>query len=96
MKISIIGGGNGGCALAADLGSRGFDVCIYSHDDHAKNVKAIHQQNGIFVKGKIEGFVKINLSTTDIEVAITDAKYIFMVLPAYAQETIFETMLPYC
>src|SRR3989338_9987811 len=90
--VLIVGAGNGGCAFAADLTQRKISVNLYAHPDFDKNIKAIHQQGYLTAKGLLQGNYKIDLATTNIEQALQGVQYIFIVLPAFAQENIFKLM----
>lgn len=94
-KISVIGAGNGGVALAADLAMKGFDVCLYAHPDHDKNLRKIKENGGVSLHGVLSGKVKINTLTTSPEVAVKNVKYIFVALPAYAQEEVCDLICPF-
>lgn len=95
MNISIIGAGNVGCAMAADLSQRGYAVTLYAHPDHSVNFDIIISNGGIKMTGAFSGFAKINTLTSNIEAAINDTKYIFITLPAYAQNNFLIDLLPY-
>ena len=48
MKISILGAGNAGCAVAADLSIKGHDVTLIktSHSLHDDNFEYLLKNNG--------------------------------------------------
>ncbi|WP_155837115.1 NAD(P)-binding protein [Paraburkholderia mimosarum] len=47
FPVSIIGAGHCGCAFAADLASRGFEVLLYGHPDHRRNIDAIRAKGSL-------------------------------------------------
>lgn len=89
MKITVIGAGNGGLAMAGDLAKR-FKVNLYS--PFAKEIKSITE---VILEGKINGSGKLSLVTTNIERAIQGAEIIMVVVPAFAHGPIAEECAPY-
>lgn len=49
MKIAILGAGNGGCAVAGDMASRGLDVTLIktSHAMHDENFEFLKRNDGV-------------------------------------------------
>lgn len=95
ITVTVIGCGHGGQALAADLTQRGCRVTLYAHPQHPGGIHAIKKNRGINCTGFINEFVSIAGVTTNLQHAIAESEYIFIVLPSYANETIFIEMLPY-
>ena len=94
-RVTIIGTGNGGCALAADLINKGFHVCLYAHPDHSKKLDSIQQRGALISEGKIKGEFKPELLTKDMKEAITFADYILVAVPSFAQKDLFNLMAPH-
>lgn len=94
-KITIIGCGHGGQALAADLSLRGCTVSLYAHPNHPGGINAIAKAKGVTCTGLINGFVPIAKATCDMQTAVTDSEYIFIALPSYTHEAIFMELLPF-
>ena len=46
-KITVIGAGNGGMAMAYSLGKSGHEVCIYDSPKFPAQVNAVKEQGGI-------------------------------------------------
>ena len=95
LKVSVLGAGNGGQALSAHLAINGVEVNLFEHPNFKKNVEEIAKKGGIELSGKLEGFGKISLATTDIKQAIEDASVIMIVAPSFAQRTFIEMAIPY-
>lgn len=95
-NITILGGGNGAFCAAADLTLRGFDVTIYEDPKFVKNVEDIMKDKVINLVGPgPEGAAKIKNVTTDLAEALKDADIIMPVSPAFAQETVAKTLVPF-
>jgi opine dehydrogenase len=85
--VAVLGGGNGGCAMAADLSARGHAVHLYEHPDFARGIAAILERRAIRMTGALgDRDVPIHLVTTDLEAAITGVDLIHVVVPSTAQE----------
>ena len=101
-KITVIGAGNGGMAMAYSLGKSGHEVCIYDSPKFPAQVNAVKEQGGIEAVAELNdapmlnaGFAKITLATTDIKEAMEFADIVMMVCPSFAQEIMFDAMLPH-
>lgn len=92
-RVAVVGAGNGGCALAADLSRRGFQVSLYSHPQHSTRLEAIRENMGISFQGVLRGFVRVATLTTDLQEAVADQRYIIFALPSHAQLPIFQEYL---
>lgn len=95
ISVAVIGCGHGGQALAADLTQRGCRVTLYAHPQHPGGIQAIKEAKGILCKGLINQFVPLTRVTTDLQQAIIDSEYIFIVLPSYAHEAMFMEIMPF-
>lgn len=80
--VAILGAGNVGCALAADLVLRGVDVRLFSRS--ADRLAAIDEAGGITVTGALEGMAKNPMVTTVVEDAVVGADVVALTVPATA------------
>jgi len=94
-KVAVLGAGNGGCAFSGHLAMKGFEVRLYEHPKFEKNIEEIRERNGIELKGKLKGFVKLSTVTTNMEEAIQGADIIIVAVPAFAQSIMMEMALSY-
>ncbi len=95
MKVSVLGSGNGGCALAADWSLHGHEVRIFDFEKFSTNIKAIAEKGGIEAEGKVSGFAKITYSGSDIKLALEGSEMIFVVGPAYSIKYFAEEVKPH-
>ena len=100
IKITVIGGGSGGIAAAADLTIRGFQVTLYDFPRSQKNLEDIQKAGGLHLETLpsnqlTEGFAKLHNITTDIEEALREAEVIFVVASAFLQSEIAKTCAPF-
>jgi opine dehydrogenase len=80
QDVAVLGAGNGGCAAAADLGSRGYRVRLYNRS--AQRLEAIVERGGLEKLGATgEGFVELPVVTTDIAEAVNGAELVMLTVP---------------
>lgn len=93
MKISVIGAGNGGQAIAGYLGLNGFEVSLYDID--IPKMVSLKMLGGIRLEGRIEGLGKIACITTDIAEAVRGAEIIMVTTVANAHRAVAMSIAPY-
>jgi opine dehydrogenase len=82
-SIAVLGAGNGGCAAAADLGDRGFEVRLYNRS--RARLEPLIQRGGIERQGALgEGFVLLPVITDDLEQAVRGADLVMLTVPVSA------------
>jgi len=86
MKISVLGAGAGGTAVAFDCAAHGHDVRVFDFEQFPDNIAKIAEQGGIHAEGDVSGFAPIAWSGHDINEALQDAELIYVVGPAYSTE----------
>jgi opine dehydrogenase len=94
-KITVMGAGNGGKAMAAHLAIMGAEVTLYNRT--WKNIEAINERGGISLKGEAtyQDFGEIDLMTSDIEEAVKASRVLMVVVPAFAHSEIAENISPF-
>lgn len=91
--VAILGAGNGGKAMAADLTLRGFSVRLY--DRFPEAVADVRNRGGIYLQGTaISGFAPVETATTDLLTAVSGADVVVIVVPAYAHEFLIDQLIP--
>jgi opine dehydrogenase len=85
--VAVIGAGNVGCALAADLALRGVEVRLFNRSPG--RLTAIRDAGGITVTGEVEGFAAPAMVTGSLAEAVDGAEVVAVTvptasLPAYA------------
>lgn len=79
-SVAVLGAGNGGCAAAADLGSRGYEVRLFNRS--LPRLAPIIDRGGLQKVGVTgEGFVELPVVTTDLAEAIGRADLIMLAVP---------------
>ncbi|HOB15655.1 MAG TPA: NAD/NADP octopine/nopaline dehydrogenase family protein [Defluviitoga sp.] len=94
IKITVVGAGNGGQALAGYLAMKGFDVSLFNRS--RRRIYPIIQTRKIKIEGPaVEGEYKISFATTKIDEAMKGRKLIMIVVPAFAHKELAEKMAPF-
>lgn len=86
MKITVLGAGAGGTAVAFDCASHGHVVRMFDFEQFPDNIATIAEKGGIKSEGALSGFGSIAYSGHDIDAALQDAELIYVVGPAYSTE----------
>ncbi|WP_159084487.1 NAD(P)-binding domain-containing protein [Dongshaea marina] len=94
MKITVIGCGHGGQALAAHLSLLDHQVTLYADEKHPGYLHQIKDRQ-ITLEGAIEGKASIHRLTTNIKDAVRDAQIIYLSLPTDAHFQQFKKMLKF-
>jgi opine dehydrogenase len=90
-KIAVLGAGNGGCAAAADLTLRGYEVRLFSRSQ--PTLDPVVRRGGIeLVEGAKQNFAAPALVTTDIGLAVAGADLIVITAPSVAHEYLAERL----
>ncbi len=94
--IAVLGGGNGGHAVAAELALAGLKVNFFELPQFAANFEKVLRTREVRTEGVSgENVAKINLATTDIRQAIKDAEVLFVVTPAFGHKAMAEACAPF-
>jgi opine dehydrogenase len=90
---AIIGGGNGGQAIAGHLASMGEQVRLF--DVVQATVDALNEKGSITLHHAVEGEGKLQFATTDMAKAMEGADVLMIVLPAIYHKSIARKMIPH-
>ncbi len=94
-KITVLGAGNGGQALAAHLAAKGNKVTLFEHPQFKKNIEYLIKNPTIQLKGYLELDAELNAITIDPKQAVKDAEFIFFVAPSFAQKDVLSLIAPF-
>ena len=85
-SVAVLGAGNGGCAAAADLAMRGFDVRLFNRT--RARIEPIVERGGLELSGGAgEGFVELRVVTDDMASALRGADLVMVTAPLLALPT---------
>lgn len=90
-KVSIVGAGPAGFALAADLESHGTRVLVYSHPAHLQHANYVVDKGCLRACGAIEGSTNPRV-TFDMSEVIDFSKIIILTVPSTGQETVLREL----
>jgi opine dehydrogenase len=100
LSVTVLGGGHGAFAVAADLGARGFDVRMLEDVRYARSLDGVITAGGIHIDqpdplGHAWSFAPVSCATYDPEAALTGSDIILFVVPAYAERRFSALVSPY-
>jgi opine dehydrogenase len=93
LVIAVLGAGNAGRALAADLGRQGAPVTLWNRT--AAHITGIEARGGIELEGDREGFGPLANVTDDLAAALAAAELIMVCVPAHAHADIATLCAPH-
>ncbi len=93
MKISVLGSGSWGCALAQILVRNGHDVVVWGIDESEVNdINQNHQNSRYFKDVKLDDRLK---ATTDMSL-IAGSEALLLAVPSMAIDSVMENAEKYC
>jgi opine dehydrogenase len=93
VRFAVIGGGNGGLAMAGYLAYRGFSVNLYNRTK--AKIQSLMFDPRIELSGAVEGTGLLNLVTDNMEEAIRKTDIIMVTTPATGHYELACLMAPY-
>lgn len=93
LTIAILGAGNGGQAMAADLASRGYRIHLWNRS--LPRIQPLLQKGGVQLEGLLKGCARPALITTDLEAAIRGAGIILVSVTANAHRSLTRKLAPF-
>ena len=95
MRITVLGGGNGSFAAAADFALQGHEVRMWRRNEAAVDAHREADSRIILKDANGQHEVTLRLVTADIGEAIQDAELILCPVPAFAQADIARQLAPH-
>src|SRR5215470_419392 len=93
-KIAVLGAGNGGCAAAADLTLRGYEVRLFSRSENT--LMPIAKRGGIeLVEDGVTQFATPFMVSAHLAPVVDGADLIIVAAPAVAHEYLAKNLAPY-
>ncbi|TYR78920.1 dehydrogenase [Priestia megaterium] len=85
--VAVLGGGNGGHTLAADLSLAGHEVRLFEMEKFSHVMKDVFETKRIQCLGEVlNGTADIHMVTSDIDQALEGAEIILVAVPAFAHK----------
>ena len=96
QPIAILGAGNIGQTMAADLSLAGYKVNLYQHHFFEESFKVVLETRELELTGVgRQGRARIHKVTMDMKDALSDPKLILLTVASSGHELFFNTMIPY-
>lgn len=95
-RVSVLGAGNGGCAIAADLLRRGIACTLFDLPAFESVVAPIREAGVLRLTGVLgDVTVAVPRVTTEVREAVEDADVLLVAVPAFAQVAFAEACAPF-
>ncbi len=95
MKVTVLGSGNGGLAIAFEWAQAGHEVALFDFPEFRANIADVAARTGITADGQLEGFAAVSYAGHDIGEAMSGADLVFAVGPAYSTAPFAEAAKPH-
>ena len=93
--VAVIGAGNGGFTMAADLALSGWKIHLYELPRFKENITPLLKEGGIHITGAANtGFAKLERITSDIREAIEEASCLMVNMVSLAHEEMADLLAP--
>jgi opine dehydrogenase len=93
--VAVLGAGNGGFTMAADLTLAGWKIQLYELPRFKENITPLLKEGGIHITGAARtGFAKLERITTDIHEALEGASCLMVNMVSLAHEEMAEILAP--
>jgi opine dehydrogenase len=93
--LCIIGAGNGGKAIAADMALAGHKCRLFEFKEYSENIKAVCEQGGIETTGIARtGFAKLDMATMNLAEAVKGADVIMVATQALTHQRVAKELAP--
>jgi opine dehydrogenase len=90
--VAVLGGGNGGHMMAADLKLRGHQVRFFEMPAFKGRMEKVFETGTVEVQGLMSKTAKLDLVTDDLGQAVSGADYVLLVTPAFAHAAYAEAL----
>ncbi|MBV8912001.1 MAG: NAD/NADP octopine/nopaline dehydrogenase family protein [Acetobacteraceae bacterium] len=98
-RYAVIGAGNGGCAMAAELSLLGREPVLFEHPEFEDRIRPLRDTGGLAVESRTEHFpggigthfARLDRITTDLAAA-AQAEIVIVVVPGQHQEALARRM----
>jgi hypothetical protein len=90
-KVSIVGAGPAGFALAADLQRHGKRVLVYSHPTHLRHANSVREKGHLQTNGVMECSTTLPV-TSDMSEAVAFSRMLILTVPSTGQETVLQEL----
>lgn len=92
-KVSVIGAGSWGTALASVLADNGYQVWLHSKDDHVANEIMNHHTNAKYLPNTL---LPASLScSSSMKEVVEHAEFVLFVVPSHAMRQVAKQVAPY-
>lgn len=93
-NAAVLGAGNGGKAVAADLALQGLNVRLFEWPEYRANVAELLEEPVIQASGVVQGQARLGLVTTDLEQALAGVEVVIACVQGLAHARLASDLAP--
>jgi len=93
-KFAVIGAGNAGCAIAADMTLAGFEVKLFEFPEFKQRFQKILNEQAIHIKGEANEGKSRLFATLKLQEAVKDVQLILISMPSFGHPRLTEELIP--
>jgi len=93
--VAVLGAGNAGCCMAADLALQGYKINLYQSPRFEEDFRLIRDTKKIEISGSgKDGVARLEKATHDMKEALEGVELVNLTVPAFAQDYFFRELIP--
>jgi opine dehydrogenase len=93
-RFAVVGAGNAGCAIAADMTLAGFEVRLFEFPEFKERFQKILDEQAIRLIGEGTQCLAKVFATTDLKEAVKDVQLILVSIPSFGHGRLAEELIP--
>lgn len=93
-RFAMIGAGNAGCGIAADMTLAGFEVKLFEFPEFKSTFQKILDEQAIWIKGEANVGIARLFATTDLREAVSDVQLILVSIPSFGHGKLVRELAP--
>jgi len=93
-KFAVIGAGNAGCAIAADMALAGFEVRLFEFPQFKERFQKILDEQAIHIRGEANVGKARLFATLELQKVVKDVELILVSMPSFGHPRLAEELIP--
>ncbi len=93
-RFAVVGAGNAGCAIAADMTLAGFEVRLFEFPEFKERFQKILDEQAIHINGEANVGKARLFATLELREALKDVQLILVSMPSFGHPRLAETLIP--
>jgi len=93
-RFAVIGAGNAGCAIAADMTLAGFEVRLFEFPEFKERFQKILDEQAIHIKGEANVGKATLIATLNLQKTVKDVQLILVSMPSFGHPRLIAELIP--